>query len=142
MKKIGIIFWSGSGNTEAMAHALAEGIGNTQACSEVFYVGDISASDIASYQALAFGCPAMGAEELEEAEFAPFFTQCEARLKDVPLALFGSYGWGSGEWMETWRIRCKEAGAQVVGTVIAQGYPDEQTLADCKNLGARLAGLN
>ncbi len=99
--KTAVIYWSGTGNTETMAEAVAEGAG-----AELFNVSDFSGS-IDDYKAVAFGCPAMGAEVLEEAEFEPFFTGIEGQLSGKKTALFGSYGWGNGEWMRTWEERVK-----------------------------------
>ena len=103
--KIAVIYWSGTGNTEMMAKAVAEGAG-----AELFSVSDFS-GNIADYDRLAFGCPAMGSEVLEEDEFEPFFTGIESMLSGKKIALFGSYDWGDGEWMRTWADRCTAAGA-------------------------------
>ena len=104
-----VIYWSGTGNTEQMAAAVAEGAG-----AELFSVSDFS-GNIDDYDRVAFGCPAMGAEELEDGEFEPFFSSVEGKLSGKTIALFGSYGWGDGEWMRNWTDRCKNAGATVVG---------------------------
>lgn len=133
--KTAIIYWSGSGNTEAMAKAVAEGAG-----AELFNVSDFS-GDVAEYDRLAFGCPAMGAENLEESEFEPFFAENEDKLSGKKVALFGSYGWGDGEWMREWAERVKNDGAVLVNDegFIVNEAPDDAALADCKALGAKLA---
>ena len=133
--KIAVIYWSGTGNTEAMAKAVAEGAG-----AELFSVSDFS-GDIADYDRLAFGCPAMGAENLEEGEFEPFFTDNEGKLSGKKVALFGSYGWGDGEWMRQWADRVTSDGAELVNGegLIVNESPDDGALADCKALGAKLA---
>ena len=137
MKKIAVLFWSASGNTEAMAQAVGAGATQNDAEAVVMHISDFSAADsLENYQALLFGCPAMGAEELEESEFEPFFSACENKLKGVPVGLFGSYGWGNGEWMAAWQERTVAAGAKVIGTVIAQNAPDDAALASCRKLGA------
>lgn len=133
--KTAVIYWSGSGNTEAMAKAVAEGAG-----AELFNVSDFS-GDVAEYDRLAFGCPAMGAENLEESEFEPFFAENEGKLSSKKVALFGSYGWGDGEWMREWAERVKNDGAVLVNDegLIVNETPDDAALADCKALGAKLA---
>lgn len=133
--KTAVIYWSGSGNTEAMAKAVADGAG-----AELFNVSDFS-GDVAEYDRLAFGCPAMGAENLEESEFEPFFAENEDKLSGKKVALFGSYGWGDGEWMREWAERVKNDGAVLVNDegLIVNEAPDDAALADCKALGAKLA---
>ena len=139
MSKITVVFWSGTGNTEAMAEAAAEGAKAAGADVEVFQVDDFNASDMADYNGFLFGCPAMGDEVLEEDSFEPFFTDAEAKLNGVPVGLFGSYGWGGGAWMENWSERTKEAGAKFVGNVIAENAPDDEALENCRKLGEDLA---
>lgn len=99
MSKIAVIYWSGTGNTQATAEAVAEGAKNAGAQADLFSVSDTSADAAAAYDKLALGCPAMGAEVLEESEFEPFFTELEGRLSGKKVVLFGSYGWGDGQWM-------------------------------------------
>ncbi len=133
--KTAVIYWSGTGNTEAMANAVAEGAG-----ADLFTVSDFSGS-IAELDAVAFGCPAMGAEVLEEDEFEPFFTSIEGDLSGKKVLLFGSYGWGDGEWMRNWADRTKAAGATLVGDegYIANEAPTDDDVAKLKALGAELA---
>ena len=139
MSKIAVVFWSGTGNTEEMANAAAEGAKEADAEVEVFPVDDFNAADMADYNGFLFGCPAMGDEVLEEDSFEPFFTEAETKLNGVPVGLFGSYGWGGGAWMENWIERTKEAGAKFVGSVIAENAPDDTALEDCRKLGEDLA---
>ena len=134
--KTAVIYWSGTGNTEAMANAVAEGAG-----VDALTVSDFS-GNIADFDAIAFGCPAMGAEVLEEDEFEPFFTGIESALSGKTVLLFGSYGWGDGEWMRNWADHVKAAGAALLGD---EGYtaneaPTDEDLAKLKALGAELAG--
>ena len=110
MKKIAVVFWSGTGNTEAMASAVADGAKAKGADVTVFTASQFNASKLDAFDAVAFGCPAMGAEVLEESEFAPMFEDCKAKLSGKKIALFGSYGWGDGEWMRTWEENCVDAG--------------------------------
>jgi flavodoxin short chain len=134
MSKVAVVFWSQSGNTQSMAEAVAEGAG-----TEAIEVSSFSAADVANYDAFAFGCPAMGAEELESDEFEPVWDECVPELKGKTVALFGSYGWGDGEWMETWKSAAEDAGVKVVSTVICNDAPDDDVLEELRNLGAELA---
>lgn len=138
--KIAVVYWSGTGNTEAMAAAVAEGAKNAGAEVDLLTSAEFSAGVVANYDAFAFGCPAMGAEVLEEDEFDPMFTECEGALSGCKLALFGSYGWGDGEWMRTWEERCLTGGMTLVTeSVTANNAPDDAALAQCRALGAALA---
>ena len=132
--KTAVIYWSGTGNTEAMAKAVAEGAG-----AELFTVSEFSGS-VEDYDAVAFGCPAMGAEMLEEDEFEPFFTEIEGRLSGKKVGLFGSYGWGDGEWMRSWESRVESDGAVLAGSegVIANDAPSDDDLEKCRTLGKAL----
>lgn len=140
MSKIAVVYWSGTGNTEAMANAVLEGVKEAGAEGELLNCGEFDATKVADYDAIAFGCPAMGDEVLEEDEFEPMFDGCKAELKDKKIALFGSYGWGDGEWMRNWEESCKEAGAVLATeSVICNDMPDDDGVANCKELGAALA---
>lgn len=132
--KTAVIYWSGTGNTEAMANAVAEGAG-VEALSVSIFSGSID-----EYDAIAFGCPAMGSEVLEESEFEPYFSAIEAKLSGKKVALFGSYGWGDGEWMRNWEERVKDDGAVLVNGegVIANEFPSDDDLEKCKALGKAL----
>lgn len=99
MSRMAVIYWSMTGNTEAMANAIAEGAAGAGAEVDVKQVCDTTVDEALGYGLLALGCPAMGAEVLEEAEFEPFFTELEGRLGGKKVALFGSYDWGDGQWM-------------------------------------------
>lgn len=140
MSKVAVVFWSGTGNTEAMADAVAQGARGAGASVDVLGPSDFNATRVAAYDGIAFGCPAMGAEVLEEDEFEPMFADVKGALSGKPIALFGSYGWGDGEWMRDWEEDCKAAGADlVVEPVMANEMPDDEALAACKALGAALA---
>ena len=140
MSKVAVVYWSGTGNTEAMASSVAQGVKKAGGEAVLLTSGEFDSSMIASFDAIAFGCPAMGAEELEEDEFEPMFSSCESELKGKTIALFGSYGWGDGEWMRTWEERCASAGAVLkCGSVIANEAPDDEASAKCVELGEKLA---
>lgn len=140
MSKIAVVYWSGTGNTEAMAAAVAEGAREKGADVTLITAADFSADQVDSYDAIAFGCPSMGAEQLEESEFEPMFTACEGSLQGKNIALFGSFGWGDGEWMRNWEERCIQDGASLVSdSVICNEAPDDEALSACRALGAALA---
>ena len=139
MSKIAVVFWSGTGNTETMAGAVAEGARGAGAEVEEIQAADFSADALAGFGAVAFGCPAMGDESLEEDEFEPMFESIEDELSGKKVGLFGSYDWGTGDWMDAWRERTEGDGAEVVDTVIANLEPDDEALEACRALGAALA---
>ncbi len=139
MSKIAVVYWSSTGNTEAMAAAVVEGAKEKGAEAILLTPAEFDASMVDTYDAIAFGCPAMGAEVLEESEFEPMFSACESKLKDKKIALFGSYGWGDGEWMRNWEETCRSDGAVLVcDSVICNEAPDDDAIAACKALGAAL----
>ena len=143
MSKVAVVYWSGTGNTETMANAVAEGAKGAGAEADVLVASDFNSGKVAEYDGIAFGCPAMGAEVLEEGEMEPFVTEVEAFAAGKKIGLFGSYGWGDGQWMRDWEDRMKAAGATVVGGegVICQEAPDDAALDACKDLGKQLAAL-
>ena len=140
MDKIAVIYWSGTGNTELMANRIADGIKKGGKSAETFFVTDFSKDKIADYDHIVFGCPSMGAEVLEEGDFDPFFTDIEASLKDKKVALFGSYGWGDGEWMRDWENRVRDAGAVLYDEgLIIQETPDSDGEEECVDFGKGFA---
>lgn len=143
MDKIYVVYWSQTGNTEAMAEAVARGIRSEGKESAVVEVGSISPEELKGEAVFALGCPAMGAEVLEESEMEPFVETLEAFVKGKTVGLFGSYGWGDGEWMRDWEARMQQAGANVIGGegVICQETPDQEALEKCEELGKNLAAL-
>lgn len=139
MSKIAVVYWSGTGNTQVMAEAVAEGVKEKGADAVLLTSAEFDASMVDSFDAIAFGCPSMGAEELEEGEFAPMFSACESKLSGKKIALFGSYGWGDGEWMRNWEETCKNDGAILAcDFVICNEAPDDDGIVACKALGAAL----
>jgi len=141
MKNISIIYWSGTGNTEKMAMAVAEGASAEGNFVKVCEVAKASMDDVLQVDAIALGCPSMGAEVLEEDEMEPFIQVLETQnLKEKPFVLFGSYDWGDGQWMREWEDRMKNLGAKLVGEgLIIQNTPDEDGLEQCRQLGKKLA---
>ncbi len=139
MKQIPVIYWTGTGNTQIMAEAVADTINAAGAEAVLQNVSETNADEVAKYDAFALGCPAMGAEVLEECEFEPFFTELEGKLSGKKVALFGSYGWG-GTYMQDWETRVKDAGAELVANgVLALGAPDDEALAKLAEAGKLLA---
>ena len=137
MSKVAIVFWSATGNTETMANCIAEGAG---AAAAIVPCGEMDAAKLGEYDVVAFGCPAMGAEQLEESEFEPMFASLEGSLNGKKVALFGSYGWGDGQWMRSWEKDCDDAGLNLVcESVTCAEAPDETALEACRALGKALA---
>lgn len=140
MSKIAVVYWSGTGNTETMAKLVAAGAREAGAEVSLFTAAEFDPAQLDGFDAVAFGCPSMGSEQLEESEFEPMFTACEAKLSGKKTALFGSYGWGDGEWMRTWEATCRGDGAELAcECVICNEAPDEQGEAACAALGKALA---
>lgn len=141
MSKMTVIYWSQTGNTEAMAKAIAQGAEAAGAEVKLLTVSEATEADVTGSDLVAFGCPAMGAEVLEEDEFEPFFTAVEGKLSGKKTALFGSYGWGDGQWMRDWVERAQGDGAQVLNGegLICNEAPDDDVQAACRKLGADLA---
>lgn len=140
MSKVAVVYWSGTGNTQAMADAVATGVQEAGAEVQVLEASSFGADQMDAYDAVAFGCPSMGSEQLEESEFEPMFTDCEAKLSGKKIALFGSYGWGDGEWMRNWEQICTDDGAVLAcDSVICNEAPDDDAVEACKALGKALA---
>ena len=137
---ISVVYWSGTGNTQAMAEAVAEGIKEAGAEPAVMEVSAADAAMLAQENAFALGCPSMGAEQLEESEMEPFVERLEPLVSGKKILLFGSYGWGDGEWMRDWSQRMKDAGGVLVREegLIANEAPDEEALAECRAAGKEL----
>lgn len=143
MEKVAVAYWSGTGNTQQMAEAVAQGAKDAGAEVTLAEVGNLSAQEAAGYERIAFGCPSMGDEVLEESEMEPFFSEIQPMLSGKKVALFGSYGWGDGQWMRDWEERVKEAGASLCASegVICNEAPDDEALEACRKLGESLAGM-
>ena len=134
------MFWSGTGNTEAMADLVAQGVKEAGGDASLIQISDFDESQIDDFDAFAFGCPAMGDEELEDTEFLPVYDIVEPLLGDKKVVLFGSYDWNDGEWMELWEQRAQDAGVNVVDSLIAKDYPDDEASAECVRVGKLLVG--
>lgn len=139
MSKVLVVYYSSTGNTEQLAEAVAQGAKNKGADVDLVSV-DSFAGKASDYDAIAFGCSAMGAEQLEEAMFEPMFASMEGELNGRKVGLFGSWGWGGGVWMQNWEERVRNDGANLVEDgVICQNAPDADALAQAEQLGEMLA---
>lgn len=143
MDKIYVVYWSQSGNTQAMAEAVGKGIAAAGKEAAVISAGEVSTEELKLADCFALGCPAMGAEELEEAEMEPLVSEVEGFASGKKIALFGSYGWGDGQWMRDWTDRMNGCGATVLNGegLICHETPDDTALSECEALGRQLAAL-
>ena len=141
MSSVKVVYWTGSGNTQAMADAVANGINGAGGQAEVTTFDAITPDQAAAESVIAFGCPAMGAEVLEEGTVEPFMAEYETKCSGKKVALFGSYGWGDGQWMRDWQDRLVAGGATIIGGegVIANNAPDDTAVAALEDLGRALA---
>ncbi len=140
MSKVAVVCWSGTGNTELMAREVAAGAQSAGAVVSEFQASEFDASKIAEFDAIAFGCPAMGSEELEESEFQPMWDDVKNNLAGKKIGLFGSYGWGSGEWMDAWSDEAKSCGAVLAADGVMANYePDDNVYGELSALGRLLA---
>ena len=141
MEKLYIVYWSQTGNTQAMAEAIGDGVRETGKEAEVVEVGSASVEELKKAKAFALGCPAMGAEVLEEMEMEPFVGEVEGFASGKKILLFGSYGWGDGQWMRDWCARAQAAGANLYDEegLMANEAPNEEAREACRELGRKLA---
>lgn len=140
MSKVAVVFWSGTGNTEAMANAIVEGAKSAGAEVTLFQASEFSADKVSEFDAIAFGCPSMGAEQLEDSEFEPMFDSVKPSLSGKRIALFGSYDWGDGEWIRTWAEDCESAGCVLIAeSLIINNTPDDAGIAECQQFGKTIA---
>ena len=143
MSQIIVAYWSGTGNTEIMAQAIGKGIAESGGEVRVVSMEEIQPQELKKCDAFALGCPAMGAEELEDTIVEPFVSEVEKFAAGKRIALFGSYDWGDGEWMRIWTDRMKESGASIVGEegLICNNEPDDAAKAQCEALGKKLLSV-
>ncbi len=139
MKKINVIYFSNTGNTEAMAEAVAEGAKSDETEVKLMTFDEASIDDVLDADAVALGCPACGTEELDDGEVQPFIDELEGKVEGKDMVLFGSYGWGGGPWMETWEEQMTSFGVNLVAdSVIIEETPEEEGLEECRALGEKL----
>lgn len=140
MNKVAIIYWSGTGNTKIMAELIAQGAENQGALVSLKEVANATNRDIEEADIIALGCPSMGDEVLEESEMEPFVESIESIVKNKKVALFGSYGWGDGQWMRDWEERMFSNGAIIISDCVIANYePDDDKKEECIELGQKLA---
>ena len=141
MSDICVAYWSGTGNTEAMAQAIGAGITAAGKSADVVPMETISPADLKDQAVWVLGCPAMGAEVIEEDEMEPFVAEVEGFASGKTIGLFGSYGWGDGQWMRDWEDRMKAAGAEVAcgEGIITQETPDDDAIKQCEALVEQVA---
>ncbi|MCI8577530.1 MAG: flavodoxin [Lachnospiraceae bacterium] len=139
MKEVYVVYWSSTGNTQAMAEAIGAGVNEAGGSAKIVEVSSIQASELKDQACFALGASAMGAEELD-GEMDAFVSEVETFAAGKQIALFGSYDWGDGEWMRSWADRMSNAGASIVGGegLIANLAPDDEAVAACRALGAEL----
>lgn len=140
MKTLNIIYWSGTGNTEMMAEGIKKGAETKGVKVNLVRAEEAEINHVTEADLVAFGCPSMGAEVLEEAAMEPFIDSLNGNNINKPTVLFGSYDWGDGEWMRNWEERMSEYGSNIIGEpLILQNTPDDDGLSECEALGAKLA---
>ncbi len=139
MKKVAVVYWSGTGNTEKMANAIVEGAKVDGNEVDLIFATDFKVAQVDNYDVIAFGCPSMGTDELEYGEFEPMWDNVSSKLTGKPIVLFGSYDWGDGEWMKMWEEKARDLGANLLQDgLICNLEPDNDGLNDCKKLGNEL----
>lgn len=138
--KTAVVYWSGTGNTQMMAESVAEGAKTAGADVSIFTASEFSTEKLNEFDCIAFGCPSMGDEQLEEGEFEPMFNSCIPLLQGKKTTLFGSYGWGDGAWMRSWEETCRNNGIVLAAdSIICCGSPDDSTKAELAEMGKILA---
>ena len=134
-----IVYYSASGNTEKMANLIAEGIANGGKTAEVINVSNANADIFDNEEIVILGCPAMGDEVLEENEFEPFVEEISSKISGKKVALFGSYGWGDGQWIRDWQEWMESLGCTLIADgLIIQNEPEDNS-PECIELGMTIA---
>ncbi len=134
-----IVYYSASGNTEKMANLIAEGIANGGKTAEVINVSNANADIFDNEEIVILGCPAMGDEVLEENEFEPFVEEISSKISGKKVALFGSYGWGDGQWMRDWQERMESLGCTLIADGLIIQNESEDNSPECIELGMTIA---
>lgn len=142
MAKILVTYWSGTGNTEKMAELITEGAKAGGAEVDCKNISQVGVDDALGYDVLAIGSPSMGDEVLEENEIEPFVAALNGKIADKKIAIFGSYGWGDGQWMRDWAVRMREYGAKLLDDgLMVHETPEGDAIDECKNWGGTLAAF-
>ena len=136
-----IIYWSGTGNTEKMAELIKEGIVQAGKNATTINVSDVNVDEVLEEEILVLGCPAMGDEVLEESEFEPFIEEISSKISGKKVALFGSYGWGDGQWMRDFEEKMISYDCTIIESpLIIQNEPDGNE-QECIDFGKRIASI-
>ncbi len=136
MSKVAVIYWTSTGNTEIMANKIFEGVKESGNDVGIFTCGTFNTAIVKDYDAVVLGCPACGSEELDESEFMPMFDSIKEDLIGKKIYLFGSYGWGGGEYMKTFKEECESGGITIVGEpILSENTPDSAVEESCINFG-------
>ena len=143
MSKVLVVYFSQTGNTEAMAKAVADGVEAAGKEAQLVEAENASAADLEAARVFALGSPATGTEEIDDSYMAPLMDEIEGSLSGKKVLLFGSYDWGDGEFMRTWEERVTSAGAKLVtgAGITANLSPDDAAVEALKKAGEELAAL-
>ena len=134
-----IVYWSGSGNTERMAELIKKGIISSGQTVETSLVSEVNVDDLLKDEILVLGCPAMGDEVLEESEFEPFIEEIASKVSGKKVALFGSYGWGDGQWMRDFEERMISYGCTIISEPLIIQYSPDGSENECIDFGKQIA---
>ncbi len=142
MSKVLIVYWSGTGNTEKMAELIRDGAKDAGAEVDCKTVSESSVDEALGYDVIAIGSPSMGAEVVEESEVEPFVEELCGKASGRKIAIFGSYGWGDGEWMRNWADRMRGCGSNLMDDgLIVHETPEGDAIEQCTQYGAKLASF-
>lgn len=142
--KTTIIYWSSTGNTEKMAQLIGKGLTEIAVDVAIKQVSESSCQDIEDSDIVLLGCSAMGVEEIDTSEMEPFIKTNGEAFVNKKVALFGSYGWGDGEWMQDWETMMSDLGASIeVDSLTVNEMPVGDSELNCiefgKDIGRKLA---
>ncbi|GHV49712.1 flavodoxin [Synergistales bacterium] len=135
-----MVYWSGTGNTEKMAELIAKGARLAGAEVSVINTDAARPGDMSGYDVIALGSPALGDEDIEESEMSPFVTSVIPLLAEKHVALFGSCGWGDGEWLRSWASRLEASSVHTEDCLAVKETPEGAEADRCAEFGKRLAG--
>ncbi|WP_294403555.1 flavodoxin [uncultured Clostridium sp.] len=135
-----IVYYSLSGNTKRMAELIADGIKMRGKDAELVDFESIGAEEAVNEEVIILGCPSQGVESLEESVVEPFVESLEGKINGKKVALFGSYGWGNGEWMKDWEERLESYGGKLIGEgLIINEMPEDENEQVCIDFGKMIA---
>lgn len=132
---LSIIYYTETGNTEAMAEAIKDGAEESGKEVRLVVVDEATVADVEEASEVLLGCPAKGDEEIEDLTFRPYLESVMDLLKDRKVGIFGSYAWNDGDWIVNWKEEMEENGVEIVTSLKVYDYPDSDALEECKELG-------